>query len=159
MESSRAPDHTRIAVDADVLAADLLVGETAREALDYVRSHSWLNVVVTDVLLDDAETVIAELTDAGLAAAWRRKADDWAIIVDQSEGDHPALAAAYNGEAAQLLTLDGRLQTAEAGVNLKDHMQVSVRSPDAFVSVFDPAGVYELVFEEAYPGPDTDPRV
>jgi hypothetical protein len=33
-------DPTRVVADADVLAADLLVGGVARDALDHVRAHS-----------------------------------------------------------------------------------------------------------------------
>lgn len=151
-------DHARIVADADVLAADLLVGEAAREALDHLRSHSWLELVVTDPLLDDAEAVIADLSDDELAADWRAKLEAEAVVVDQPEGDHPALAAAYRGDAAHVLTLDGHLQSVEAGSNLKGVMDVSIRSPDAFAQVFDPAGLYEHLFEDAYPGPDRDPR-
>lgn len=157
-DSGHEPDHTRIVADADVLAADLLVGDAAREALDHVRRHSWLELVVTDALLDDAASVIAELADGELAADWRTKIENDAAVVEQPEGDHPALAAAYRGDAAHLITFDGQLQTAETGANLKGVMEVSVRSPDAFAQVFDPAGVYEHVFEESYPGPDCDPR-
>jgi hypothetical protein len=35
---------------------------------------------------------------------------------------------------------------------------VSVRTPDAFVAVVDPAGLYEATVGESYPGPDRDPR-
>lgn len=157
-DSGHGPDQTRIVADADVLAADLLVGDAAREALDHLRRHSWLELVVTDALLDDAEAVIAALADAALAADWRAKTEESAVVVDQPEGDHPALAAAYRGDAAHLITLDGRLQSVETGANLKGVMDVSVRSPDAFARVFDAAGVYRLVFEDSYPGPDRDPR-
>ena len=156
--SDSGPGHARVVADADVLAADLLVGGSAREALDIVRRHSWLESVVTDPLLSDAETVVADLADDGLAADWRRLLEERAVVVEQPAGDHPALAAAYRGEAAHLLSLDGRLRSPEAGTNLRGVMDVSVRSPDAFVSVFDPAAVYELLFEEPYPGPDRDPR-
>jgi hypothetical protein len=157
-DSDDGPNHTRIVADADVLAADLLVGETAREALDHVRRHSWLELVVTGPLLDDAESVITDLADGALAADWRAKIEREATVVEQSEGDHPAVAAAYQGGALHLVTLNDRLQSAAAGANLKQHMDVSVRSPDAFARMFDPEGVYEFVFEEAYPGPDRDPR-
>jgi len=156
--SDSAPGHARVVADADVLAADLLVGGLAREALDIVRRHSWLELVVTDPLLSDAEAVIADLADDELAGDWRRLLEERAAVVEQPAGDHPALAAAYHGEAAHLLSLDGRLRSPDAGVNLRGVMDVSVRSPDAFVSVFDSAAVYELLFEEPYPGPDRDPR-
>ncbi|HMB50092.1 MAG TPA: hypothetical protein VKM69_05475, partial [Natronoarchaeum rubrum] len=56
-----APDPARIVAGADVLAADALVGGPARAALDHVRSHSWIDLVASDHLLDDAEAVIADL--------------------------------------------------------------------------------------------------
>ena len=152
------PGHARMVADADVLAADLLGGGGAREALDIVRRHSWLELVVTEPLLTDAEAVISRLGDAEMAEEWRRLLEERAVVVDQPAGDHPALAAAYRGEAAHLLSLDSRLRSPGAGATLRGVMDVSVRSPDAFVSVFDPAAVYELLFEEAYPGPDRDPR-
>ena len=152
------PGHARVVADADVLAADLLGGGGAREALDIVRRHSWLELVVTEPLLADAEAVISRLGDAELAEEWRRLLEERAVVVDQPAGDHPALAAAYRGEAAHLLSLDGRLRSPGAGATFRSIMDVSVRSPDAFVSVFDPAAVYELLFEETYPGPDRDPR-
>lgn len=158
MRSDREVDHGRIVADADVLAADLLVGGAARDALDHVRRHSWLDLVATEPLLDDAEAVVADLADADLAMDWRRTLEEFAVVVDQPEGDHPALAAAYRGEAAHVVSMDERLRSPEAGANLRGAMDVSVRSPDAFASVFDPSGVYELLFDDEYPGPDRDPR-
>ena len=152
------PNHARVVADADVLAADLLVGGTAREALDHLRRHSWLELVVTEPLLDDAEAVIAELADVQFASEWRERVETWATVVDQPPDDHPALAAAYRSGAVHLISMDDRLQSARAGAELGAHMTVSVRSPDAFARVFDPESVYELVFEEPYPGPDRDPR-
>lgn len=152
------PDPTRVVADADVLAADLLVGGAAREALEHVWRHSWLELVATDVLLDDAEAVVADLADPGLAADWRATLEGWALRVEQPAGDHPALAAAYRGEAAHLLSLDERLQSPQAGASLRGQLDVSVRSPDAFATVFDPAAVYEATFDDDYSGPDRDPR-
>jgi predicted nucleic acid-binding protein len=157
-EDDRDPALTRIVADADVLVADVLVGGASRGTLDHLRGHSWLDLVATGRLLDDAEAVLAALADAELASAWRRLVDDLAVVVEQPTGDHPALAAAYRGNAAHIVSLDERLQSAEASANLKGYMDVSVRSPDAFVAVFDPGAVYESVFEESYPGPDREPR-
>ena len=123
--SDSGPGHARVVADADVLAADLLVGGLAREALDIVRRHSWLESVVTDPLLSDAEAVVADLADDGLAADWRRLLEERAVVVEQPAGDHPALAAAYRGEAAHLLSLDGRLRSPEAGASLRGVMDVS----------------------------------
>lgn len=155
---SDGPDHGRIVADADVLAADVLVGDAAREALDYVREHSWLELVVTEPLLDDAEAIIGLLADSALAGDWRAKVEASAVVVEQPEGDHPALAAAYHGDAAHLISFDDRLRSAQAGANLRQHMDVSVRSPAAFTTVFDPEMAYELLFDGEYPAPDSDPR-
>lgn len=157
-DSDRDVDHSRIVADADVLAADLLVGGESRTVLDIVRSHSWLDLVATGPLLDDAEGVIAALSDAGLSGDWRAKIEELAVVVDQPHGDHPALAAAYRGNAPHVVSLDDRLQRPEAGANLRGVMDVSVRSPDAFATVFDPAAAYERLFDDAYDGPDRDPR-
>ncbi|MCQ4333660.1 hypothetical protein KM295_09255 [Natronomonas sp. F2-12] len=150
--------YTRLVADADVLAADLLVGDAARQALDTVRSHSWLELLATEPLLADAEAVVGTLADEPLAAAWRESIGDLVTLVEQPPDDHPALAAAYRGNAGQLLSLDSRLRSARAGANLQGVMDVSVRSPDAFVSVFDPETAYELAFDAPYPGPDRDSR-
>ena len=148
----------RVVADADVLAADLLVGGDARAALDHVRRHSWVTLVASDALLDDAQTVIADLSDDALAADWRERIESEREPVDHPEGDHPALASAYRGEAAHVLSYDETLRSAKTGMALKEHMQVSVRTPDAFAALFDAASLYEAVEGGAYPGPDRDPR-
>ena len=158
MTEGADPDLTRIVVDADVLAADILVGGAAREAMDTVRSHSWLELVVTEDLLEDATAVIEALSDPEVADDWRGLVAGLVTVVEQPTGDHPALAAAYRGNAAQIVSLDERLRSAEAGANLRGYLDVSVRSPDAFNAVVDPAAIYELAFEGPYPGPDRDPR-
>ncbi|MFB6354291.1 MAG: hypothetical protein ABEJ92_09415, partial [Halobacteriales archaeon] len=60
----------RVVADADVLAADLLCGGSAREALDLVRAHDWVTLVASEPLLDDAATVVADLADGDLADDW-----------------------------------------------------------------------------------------
>lgn len=152
------PDPTRVVADADVLAADLLSGGSAREAMDVLRGHSWLTLVCTPQLLADAETVIAEFAGEDVALAWRARTEELAIVVDQPPGDHPALAAAHRGNAAQLLTFDEGLASARTGATLRPHVATSVRSPDAFLAVFDPERLYPVVKEGEYPGPDRDPR-
>lgn len=152
------PDPTRLVADADVLVADLLGDEVAREALDTVRSHSWLTLVVTDRLLEDAEAVVADLRGEDLALAWRVKTEGLATVVEQSPGDHPALAAAYHGDAAQLLSFDEELQSAQTGAELKSRLSTSIRSPEAFLAIFDPERLYPVVRDGEYPGPDRDPR-
>jgi len=149
---------TRIVADADVLAADLLLGGAARDALDLARGHSWLALVATDPLLDDAEAVVADCADPALAADWRARAESLAETVDQPAGDHPALAAAANGDATQLLSYDGGLGSAKAGATLRKYVDVSVRTPEAFVRLFDPESIYEVAVGGDYPGPDRDPR-
>jgi len=151
-------DPTRVVADADVLAADLLVGGGAREALDCVREHSWMTLVASDPLLDDAEAIVADLADPRLAADWRDRAGREREPVDQPGGDHPGLASAYRGQAAHLLTYDEGLSSAGANLSLQPHLQVSVRSPDAFARLFDPAALYEATREGSYSGPDRDPR-
>jgi len=149
---------TRIVADPDVLAADLLLGGAAREALDLVRGHSWLTLVATEPLLADAEAVIAACADPELAADWRDRAASLAEVVDQPPGDHPALAAAYHGDATQLLSDDEGLGSAKTGATLRKYVDVSVRTPEAFVRLFDPASIYEVAVGGDYPGPDQDPR-
>lgn len=156
--SGSEPDPTRVVADADVLAADLLSGGTAREALDVIRSHSWLTLVCTPRLLDEAETLIAGFADEDVALAWRAKIEELATLVEQSPGDHPALAAAYHGNAAQILTFDDDLLSADAGAKLRPHVATSVRSPDAFRAVLDPERLYPVAVGGEYPGPDRDPR-
>jgi predicted nucleic acid-binding protein len=153
------PDPTRIVADADVLAADVLIGGQARNALDVIRSHSWLTLLVTDELLSEAEHIIAQCSDEDIALAWRTKIEDLAFLVEQPPDDHPALAAAYHGNAAQILSFDDELSSAKTGATLRPYLETSVRSPDAFLSIFDPKQLYPVVADEAYPGPDRNPRV
>ncbi|USZ67618.1 hypothetical protein NGM10_12880 [Halorussus salilacus] len=148
----------RIVADADVLAADLLVGGAAREALDTTRAHSWVELVASDDLLDDAEAVIRELADDDLAGAWREKIENLRVRVEHPAGDHPALASAYRGGAAHLLSYDDDLRSAEAGATLGSRMNLSVKTPAGFVGMFDAEGLYEAVEGGEYPGPDRDPR-
>lgn len=173
------PSPASVVADADVLAADLLCGgpasaapeagdldaadegAAARAALDALRSHSWTELVATDPLLDDAEAVVATLANPTLAADWRERIADWAVVVDQTPGDHPALAAAHGGPAAHILTFDESLTSAGAGANVRKYLDVSVRHPRAFVRVFDAAALWAAVTDGEpadYPGPDRDPR-
>jgi hypothetical protein len=156
-ERDRA-DPTRVVADADVLAADLLVGGAARTALDHVRSHSWLSLVASDPLLDDAEAVVESLADESLAADWRERVAADATRVEHPPGDHPALACAHRGDAAHVLSFDESLQTAAAGAAIRARVETSVKHPDAFARLFDPAALYESAVGGDYPGPDRDPR-
>ncbi|MFB6103545.1 MAG: hypothetical protein ABEJ57_00475 [Halobacteriaceae archaeon] len=150
-------DPVRVVADADVLAADLLVGGPDREALDALRAHSWTTLVASDPLLDDAEAVIAALGDDALATDWRARIADWATIVDHPPEDHPALSCAVHGEAAHILTHDPALTSAETGARLH-RLETSAKPPAAFARRFDPATLYAATVGGEYPGPDRDPR-
>jgi len=156
--AERENHPARVVADADVLAADLLVGGAAREALDAVRAHSWVELVASDALLDDAEAVIAALADGELAGAWRDRIEELRVAVDHPPGDHPALASAYRGGAAHLLSYDDDLRSAEAGAALGSRLNVSVKTPAGFAGLFDAESLYEAVEGGEYPGPDADPR-
>lgn len=153
----RDPNPARVVADADVLAADLLVEGPAREALDHVRRHDWVTLVASEQLLDEAQAIVAGLADGGLAMDWRERACADADRVEHPPGDHPALASAYRGDAAHVLSLDPVMTSARAGAALK-RAGVSVKRPDAFARLFDPAALYPALFDEPYPGPDRDPR-
>ncbi|WP_049969538.1 DUF7384 family protein [Haladaptatus cibarius] len=148
------PNPARIAVDADVLAADLLVGGNARQTMDIVRSHSWVELVASDELLSDAEWVIHQLADDQLARDWREEIEKCRIEVEQSPGDHPALASAHAGNAAHIVSYDDDLRSAKTAATLQGRISVSVKHPDGFVSLFDPESLYDVVVGGEYPGPD-----
>jgi hypothetical protein len=148
----------RVVADADVLAADLLIDGAAREALDALRRHRWTTVLASDPLVDGAETVIADLADSALAAAWRERVTAWREPVSHPAGDNPALGSAYRGGAMHILTFDDRLRSAKAGATLGTDLTVSARHPEAFAALFDAASLYPAVVGGSYPGPDRDPR-
>ena len=152
------PSPARVVADADVLAADLLVGGPSREALDHLRAHSWTTLVASPTLLDQAEAVIAGLADPSLARDWRDRVAAWCERVEHPPDDHPALASAYRGGAMHLLTFDDRLTSARAGAALQGRVPVSVREPAAFAGLFDPESLHAEVVGGDYPGPDCDPR-
>lgn len=152
------PDPTRVVADADVLAADLLVGGESREAIDHVRRHSWMTLVASPQLLDDTQAIIECLADNGLADDWRRKIESLVMTVEHPEGDHPAIAAAYHGNAAHVLTYDEGLLTTKANASAKRFVETSFKPPGGFARLFDPERIYPEVSDESYPGPDRDPR-
>ncbi|MFC6890680.1 DUF7384 family protein [Halorubrum trueperi] len=156
--ADRDPSPARVVADADVLAMDLFIDGSAREALDALRSHSWTTLVASDPLLDDAEAVIAALADDELAADWRAAVEAWREPVAHPTNDHPALASAYRGGAMQVVSLDPSLTGPKAAAGLRDRMPVSVRDPRAFATVFSPRGLYPETVGGEYPGPDRDPR-
>jgi hypothetical protein len=148
----------RVVADADVLAADLLVGGPARAALDHVRRHTWVRLLASDPLLADAEAVVADIAGPDLAADWRDRVEALRTPVEHPDGDHPGLASAYRGEAGHLLTFADDLRSVETNLGVATHLDLSVRSPDAFARLFDPERVYPVVLDGEYPGPDRDPR-
>ncbi|QSW99978.1 DUF7384 family protein [Haloterrigena alkaliphila] len=152
------PNPARVVADPAVLAADLLVGGDAREALDHVRRHSWVELVASDPLLERTEALVATLADPDLAADHRARLEVERVAVDHPADDHPALASAYRGRAAHLLSDDEGLGSAQAGLSLQPRVSVSIRPPDAFARLFDPESLYEAVEGGDYPGPDRDPR-
>lgn len=152
------PDPSRVVADADVLAADLLRDDAARDALDHVRSHTWLSLVASPILLADAEAVIRALSTADLAGAWRGRVTADLRSVRHAPGDQPALASAAAGGAAHVLSFDDRLVSATGNLALQAHLRVSVRTPAAFDRLFDPERLYPAVRAGEYPGPDRDPR-
>jgi len=157
-EPPRESSPARVVCDADVLAADLLVGGDARRALDHLRKHTWTTLLASDALLSEAAAVIAELADPDLAAAWRERVSAWGELVAHPRGDHPALATAYRGGAMHILSFDERLLSARAGAELGGRLSVSVRRPDAFATLFDAESLFQEVEDGDYPGPDRDPR-
>lgn len=150
----------RVVADADVLAADCLTGGASREAMDRIRAHGWIDLVASDALLADAEAVIRELADDAIATDWRETVTGRVTVVDHPRGDHPAIASALHGDARHVLSLDDALTGAQAAAAIRRDADVetSVKPPDAFVRLFDPASIYETVHDDAYPGPDRDPR-
>jgi hypothetical protein len=151
-------DPTRVVADADVLMADLLVGGTARDAMDHIRRHSWMTLIVSEQLLDDAEAGITRLSDSELARDWRTRIEAFATDVQHPRGDHPALGCVRAADAAHLLSLDPEVTGAETNRSLQRWVDVSVRSPDAFDRLFDPSSLYAATIGGEYPGPDRDPR-
>ncbi len=151
-------DPASVVADADVLAADLLVGGAARDALDYVRSHSWVELIASDPLVDDAAALIRRFASEELARDWRDRTEHERVRVEHPTGDHPALASAYRGQAAHVLSFDEQLGSVQTGASLQGHASMSVRHPKAFAAVFDPESLYGALHEGEYPGPDSDPR-
>lgn len=152
------PDPTRTVADIDVLTADLLIGRDAREAIDLFRAHSWLSLLATVELLDEAHLVIETLTDTTLADDWREHIEQLVTVVEPTTRGHPALVAAAAGNAATILSLDDAFQSAAAGTALRSSLQASMKSPTAFLAIVDPADLYDTLYGDPYPGPDQHPR-
>lgn len=152
------PNPANVVADADVLAADLLCGSPARDALDLARAHSWVSLVASDPLLADAHTVIAHLADVDLAEAWHERIDGLRVRVEHRSTGHPALASAAAGEAAHVLSFDDSLRSAKAGIRIREHAATSVKHPRGFCRLFTPETLYSTVVGGDYPGPDRDPR-
>jgi predicted nucleic acid-binding protein len=155
MSADGEANPARVVADADVLAADLLVDGPAREALSQIRRHSWVELLASDALLADAAAVITTLTTDSLAEDWRALAETERVAVSHPPGDHPGLASAYRGGAAHLLTFDSDLATARTNLSVQPYAALSIRPPDAFARLFDPASLYESLHDDPYPGPDS----
>lgn len=145
-------------VDTDCLVADLFVDGDARRVMDLVRSHTWLRLYASEHLIEEAADVIEHLAEPSLADAWRDRFEQMIERVDHPSEDHPAMASAYAGQTAHLISYDERLGSAQVGLSMRKAMPISIRSPRAFLSVFDPESLYESLFEEPYPGPDHGSR-
>ena len=156
---ARTPDPTRLVADADVLSADLFLDGPARAAVEVVWRHSWLELLASEELLADARHVIAELGDDTLASGWVDCIADQCVLVDHPSQDHPALASAYAGQAAHVLTYDPALTSPDTGIAMRKAMPISARTPEAFLSSVDVASLFQATFDEAYPGPDAPARV
>jgi hypothetical protein len=59
---------------------------------------------------------------------------------------------------AYVLSFVDKLGSPTGNLRLKEVMAVSVRPPDAFVTLFDPESLYVATQGGDYPGPDRDPR-
>lgn len=152
-------DHiAKIVADADVLAADLFLNDSARAALDLIRSHSWITLVASDILIDQTTTLIEHLSSTTLATQWAQKIRQRTTTIEHPPSDHPALAAALRGNSAHILSYDPNLTSAKTGAVLRSHGPTSVKHPEAFVRLFDPKTAYEHTTGSPYPGPDRDPR-
>lgn len=155
-----ADPMTRVVADAGVLASDILLDGSARAAMDLVRSHDWLGILASEPLLADGAAILRDLTDDSITKQWHDEIRSLVTAMEHPEGDHPAIATAAAGDARHVLSLDPELQSAETGVAIRRNatVETSVRSPAAFVRLFDPADIYEAVYGSSYPGPDQDPR-
>lgn len=152
------PSPTRVVADADVLAVDCCLAGPSRAVLDELYTHSWITLVASDQLLDDAETVIETVASQSVAREWRKQINEWRQPVDHLPSDHPALGSAYRGGAMHVLSFDDELTSSAAGAALKTRIPISVRQPDAFRLLFDPKSLYESEIAETYPGADREPR-
>lgn len=146
------PDPTRVVADTDVLAADLLVGGSAREAIDMIRTHDFLSLITTDTILLETHRIIETLTEKGLADDWLSRARRDFPVVEPDGSGQPAIEAAAASNAATVLSLEERLLSTQAGLTIRDHVATSVRSPRAFVAMVDPAAL-KVALEEVN---DTD---
>ncbi|MFC7073903.1 hypothetical protein ACFQJ7_02900 [Halovenus rubra] len=136
----------------------MLLGNASRAVLDEVRGHHWVVLVASDELLAVTREIIAALTTTTLADDWHEQIRRERVSVSHPPGDHPALASAYRGNARHLVTTNEELTATGMNLSVQSHMELSIRPPDAFQTLFEPESLYEGLFEEAYPGPDRDPR-
>ena len=103
-----------------------------------LREHPPFALVTTDRVLADARAVIGTLSADRLAADWEERIRTEAEVLGPAPAGHPAIAAAAAGDAATVLSLDPRLQSAKAGAAIRSQVATSVKSPAAFVALVDP---------------------
>ena len=127
----------RVVVDSGVLAGDVKKEKSAKIVMEIIRRSPWIVIIASIPLLDEAQTVIE--TDFGeeLEKKWREDIESMCEIVDHLEGDHPALASAYVGNAQHIISGDEMLTNAKAGVAIRTKIETSVKRPDAFVKLFE----------------------
>ena len=127
----------RVVVDSGVLAGDVKKEKSAKIVMEIIRRSPWIVIIASIPLLDEAQKVIETELGGELAKKWREDIESMCEIVDHSEGDHPALASAYVGNAQHIISGDEMLTNAKAGVAIRTKIETSVKRPDAFVKLFE----------------------
>ena len=126
----------RVVIDSGVLVEDAKGKESSREVMDIVRGNAWIIFIASLPLLDVAQKNIEINLGEIMAQKWREDIERICEIVDHAEGDHPALASAYVGNAQHIISLDERLTSAKGGVSIRARVETSVKKPEAFVKLF-----------------------
>ena len=127
----------RVVVDSGVLAGAVKKEKSAKIVMEIIRRSPWIVIIASIPLLDEAQKVIETELGGELAKKWREDIESMCEIVDHLEGDHPALASAYVGNAQHIISGDEMLTNAKAGVAIRTKIETSVKRPDAFVKLFE----------------------
>ncbi len=127
----------RVVVDSEVLAESAKGEKSAKMSMEIIRKCQWIVLVASTPLLDEAQKKVEMELGMELGKKWRVDTEDVCEIVDHPEGDHPALASAYVGNAQHIISRDENLTSAKAGVNIRTKIETSVKKPDAFVNLFE----------------------